>query len=113
MKIWLKINGKTDDKTNGKIKPGGKINDKTGKYMKIKFNSDDLQLNKILKLYDLTKVVRSVLQEDNKCYPQVFLDECLYELKMSEYDRIAISKGIDVNKTNASREFCICDIAVF
>ena len=37
MKIWLKINGKTDDKTNGKIKPGGKINDKTGEYMKIKF----------------------------------------------------------------------------
>ena len=81
MKIWLKINGKTDDKTNGKIKPGGKINDKTGEYMKIKFNSDDdLPLNKILKLYDLTKVVRSVLQEDNKYYPQVFLDECLCEL---------------------------------
>ena len=78
MKIWLKINGKTDDKTNGKIKPGGKINDKTGEYMKIKFNSDDdLPLNK---LYDLTKVVRSVLQEDNTYYPQVFLDECLYEL---------------------------------
>ena len=49
--------------------------------MKIKFNSDDdLPLNKILKLYDLTKVVRSVLQEDNTYYPQVFLDECLYEL---------------------------------
>ena len=32
---------------------------------------------------------------------------------MSEYDRIAISKGIDVNKTNASRECCICDIAGF
>ena len=78
MKIWLKINDKTDDKTNGKIKPGGKINDKTGEYMKIKFNSDDdLPLNK---LYDLTKVVRSVLQEDNTYYPQVFLDECLYEL---------------------------------
>ena len=77
----MKINGKTDDKTNGKIKPGGKINDKKGEYMKIKFNSDDdLPLNKILKLYDLTKVVRSVLQEDNKYYPQVFLDEYLCEL---------------------------------
>ena len=77
----MKINGKTDDKTNGKIKPGGKINDKKGEYMKIKFNSDDdLPLNKILKLYDLTKVVRSVLQEDNKYYPQVFLDECSCEL---------------------------------
>ena len=49
--------------------------------MKIQFNSDDdLPLNKILKLYDLTKVVRSVLQEYNKYYPQVFFDECLYEL---------------------------------
>ena len=72
MKIWLKINDKTDDKTNGKIKPGGKINDKKYEYMKIKFNSDDdLPLN---------KVVRSVLQEDNKYYPQVFLDEYLCEL---------------------------------
>ena len=54
---------------------------KKGEYMKIKFNSDDdLPLNKILKLYDLTKVVRSVLQEDNKYYPQVFLDEYLCEL---------------------------------
>ena len=28
----------------------------------------------------LTKVVRSVYEEDGKYYPQVFLDECLYEL---------------------------------
>ena len=49
--------------------------------MKIKFNSDDnLSLNKILKLYNLTIIVSSVFQEDNKYYPQVFLDESLYEL---------------------------------
>ena len=49
--------------------------------MKIKFNSDDnLALNKILKLNMLTVVVRSVFQENRKYYPQVFLDECLYEL---------------------------------
>ena len=48
--------------------------------MKIKFNSDDnLPLNKILKLHNLTIVVRSVFQE-NRYYLQVFLDECLYEL---------------------------------
>ena len=34
-------------------------------------------------------------------------DECLYELLMLEYDRIDISEGIDINKTNASKE---CDI---
>ena len=51
------------------------------KYIKIKFNSDDdLPLNKILKLHNLTLLVRSVSQEDNKYYPQVFLDEWLYEL---------------------------------
>ena len=49
--------------------------------MKIKFDSDDsLPLNKILKLNSLTIVVRSVFQEDNKYYVQVFLDECWYEL---------------------------------
>ena len=37
------------------------------KYMKIKSNPDDnLPLNKILKVHDLTIVVRSVFQEDKK-----------------------------------------------
>ena len=45
--------------------------------MKIKFISDDnLSLNKIPKLHNLT-IVRFVFQENNKYYPQVFLDECL------------------------------------
>ena len=47
------------------------------KYVEIKFISDDnLPLNEILKLGNLTIVVRSVFQEDKKYYPQVFLDEC-------------------------------------
>ena len=59
--------------------------DKSGKYekdyMKIKFNSDDgLPLYKTLKLHNLTIIVRSVFEEDGKYYPQVFLDEYLYEL---------------------------------
>ena len=49
--------------------------------MKIKFNSgDNMPLSKILKLYNLTIVVRTVFQEDAKYHPQAFLDECLYEL---------------------------------
>ena len=48
--------------------------------MKIKFNSDDnLPLNKLLRIHMLTVIVRSVFQENNRYYPQVFLDECLYE----------------------------------
>ena len=47
----------------------------------MEFNSDyNLPLNKILKLRMLTVIVRSVFEEDGKYYPQVFLDECLYEL---------------------------------
>ena len=46
--------------------------------MKIKFNSDrDLSLNKILKLRNLTIIVRSVFEKNGKYYPQVFLNECL------------------------------------
>ena len=61
----------------------GKIDDKPSEYeedfMNIKFNShDNLALNRILKLYNLTIIVRSVFQEDSKYYSQVFLDECLY-----------------------------------
>ena len=51
--------------------------DKSGEYekvyMKIKFNSDDnLPLNKILKLYNLTAIVRSVFEEAGKYYPKFF-----------------------------------------
>ena len=59
----------------------GKPCDHDEKYLKIKFNSDgNLPLNKILKLRNLIIVVRSVFQEEKKYYPQVFLDEYLYEL---------------------------------
>ena len=52
-------------------------------YMKIKFNSDDdLPLNKQLKFHNMIKTIRSVFEEDVKLYPQVFLDDTLYELKV-------------------------------
>ena len=47
----------------------------------MKFNSDDdLSLNKILKLHMLTIIARSAFEKDSKYYPEIFLDECLYEL---------------------------------
>ena len=50
-------------------------------YMKIKFSSDDnLPLNKSLKFYNMTVTIRCVFSEDNKLYPQVFLDEALFSL---------------------------------
>ena len=44
-------------------------------YLKIKFSSDDnLPLNKPLKFYNMTVTIRCVFSEDNKLYPQVFLE---------------------------------------
>ena len=61
------------------------INNKLGEYgkdvTKIKFNSDDsLKLNKTLKIHNLTIIIRSVFEEGDKFYPQVYFKECLYEL---------------------------------
>ena len=50
-------------------------------FLKIRFESNnDLPLNKPIKLRLLTIIIRSVFSEDGKFYPQLFLDEVLYEL---------------------------------
>ena len=52
-------------------------------YMKIKFNSDDdLPLDKQLKFHNMAITIRSVFEENGKLYPQVFLDDTLYELNI-------------------------------
>ena len=49
--------------------------------MKIKFNSDDdLPLNKAIEISTMKIVVRAVFHENNKYYPEIFLDECLYKV---------------------------------
>ena len=49
--------------------------------MKIKLNLDDeLPLNKMIEIPSMITVVRAVFYKNNKCYPQVSLDECLYQL---------------------------------
>ena len=51
------------------------------KHMKIKFYSDDeLPPNKTIEIPTMTIVVTSIFLENNKCYPDVFLDECLYKI---------------------------------
>ena len=50
-------------------------------FNKIRFDSnDDLPLNKPMKLHLLTIIIRSVFSEYGKFYPQLFLDDALYEL---------------------------------
>ena len=52
-------------------------------YMKNKFNSDDeLPLNKTIEIPTMAIVVRAVLHENNKYYPQVSIDECIYKLQV-------------------------------
>ena len=52
-------------------------------HMIIKFNSDDsLPLNKPLNFHNMTITIRYVFKEDGKLYPQVFLDDTLYELSI-------------------------------
>ena len=49
--------------------------------MKKKINSDDnLPLNKPLTLHMLTIIVRSVFKENDRYYPQIYLDISSYEL---------------------------------
>ena len=50
-------------------------------YMKIKFNSDEnVSFNKSLKSHLMTISIRCIFSEDGKLYPQLFLDDTLYEL---------------------------------
>ena len=56
--------------------------------MKIKFDSDDnLPLNTVLKFRVLTIVIRCIFQKDSKYYPQIFLEDSLYELQMLKYEK--------------------------
>ena len=59
--------------------------------MKIKFNLDDkLPLNKMIEIPSMIIVVRAVFYENNKHYPQVSLDECLYKLQLLAVCIIAV-----------------------
>ena len=51
------------------------------KHIKSKFDSDDeLPLNKIIEVPITTIAVSGVFLENNKYYPQVLLDGCLYKI---------------------------------
>ena len=53
------------------------------KYMKIKSNSgNQLPLNKTIEIPSMAIVAGAIFYENNKYYPQVFLDECFYKLQL-------------------------------
>ena len=50
-------------------------------YDKIKFLSDDsLPLNKLIYFPTLTIVIRCAFKQNGVFYPQVYLDDCLYQI---------------------------------
>ena len=74
--VWNGIKNKIEEVSTGEY-------DYEEDYKKTKFNSDDdLPLNKPLKSHSMTITIRSVFEEDGKLYPQVFLDDTLYELNV-------------------------------
>ena len=72
--LWIKIRDLIRSITKN-------LDDYNEKYMKIKFDSnDELPLNKTIKIPTITIIVKAILLENNKCYPQAFIHESLYEL---------------------------------
>ena len=50
-------------------------------YGRIAVNTDDVvTLKKIIRFPSLTIIVRSIFENNKKLCPQIYLDECLYEL---------------------------------
>ena len=73
--IWKSIRAKIEENTGGIVQY-----DKD--YMKIKFESDDnlSTTDNILNMQQVTIIIRSAFAQNSKFYPQLFLDDALYEL---------------------------------
>ena len=72
--IWKSIRAKIEENTGGIVQY-----DKD--YMRIKFESNDnLPIDNIINMYQITIIIRSVFAQNGKFHPQLFLDDALYEL---------------------------------
>ena len=72
--IWKSIRAKLEKNTSGIVQY-----DKD--YMKIKFESNDnLPTDKIVNIRLATIIIRSVFAKNDKFYPQLFLDNALYNI---------------------------------
>ena len=71
--IWSSIEIKMGDMIY--LIPNIKIKD----YKKFRFNSDiDLPLNTIIEFRSVLINLSCVIKKDNECYPEIYLEECLY-----------------------------------
>ena len=72
--IWKYIRAKIEENT-------GRILQYDKNYMRIKFESNDnLPTDNIVNICLATIIIRSVFAQNGKFYPQLFLDDALYEL---------------------------------
>ena len=75
--IWGSIENKIKDIIYSF--PNNYPNIKIKDYNKFRFNSDiDLPLNMITEFRSLVINISCVIEKDNKYYPEIYLDECLY-----------------------------------
>ena len=75
--IWTSIENKIEDIVYSHINnyPNIKIKD----YDKFRFNSDiDLPLDTLIEFRSLIINISCVIEKDNKYYPEIYLNECLY-----------------------------------
>ena len=80
-KLWKFIKDEINRlfKKNDKITFGNADN-KISEYNKLRFSSNvDLQLDPLIEFHMLTIVINCVIEKGNKYYPDIYLDECLYE----------------------------------
>ena len=80
-KLWKFIKDEINRliKRNGKI-TFGNVDNKISEYNKLRFSSDvDLPLDTLIEFHMLTIVINCVIEKGNKNYPEIYLDECLYE----------------------------------
>ena len=58
-----------------------KIEENTKITMKLKFESNDnLPIDNVVNMHQVTIIIRSLFAQNNKFYPQLFLDDALSEL---------------------------------
>ena len=83
-KLWQFIENKiTFNNSSNKIK----------EYNKLRFSSNvDIPLNKLIEFRMLTIVIKCVIERDNKYYPEIYLEECLY--KHDDYFKECMCKAI-------------------
>ena len=80
-KLWKFIKDEINrlKKRNDKITFGNADN-KISEYNKLRFSSDvDLPLDTLIEFHMLTIVINCIIEKGNKYYPEIYLDECLYE----------------------------------